>query len=132
MVPPTLSGEGVPDVSQGQISRCFIHIALVAPHPVGKVTFFPCADYYGSSVAMALTGFRSSPSCAKSLASCFRCPLRRFPFLTGWSQRELYQKVVAFSATLSTGGSTVSCGLADIHHDLDSTNAVFTRHDLAG
>ncbi len=58
-----------------------------------------------------LTGCRPSPSCAKSLVSCSRCPLRRFPLLVGWSQRELCKKIVAFPATSSTGDPTVSCGL---------------------
>ena len=62
-------------------------------------------------MTVALTGCRPSPSCARSLVSCSRCPLRRFPLLVGWSQRELCKKIVAFPATSSTGDHTVSCGL---------------------
>jgi hypothetical protein len=60
MVPPTLSGEGVPDLSQGQISRCFIHTALVDPHPCGRVAWCAGAQYYQSSVAIFLSEGRRS------------------------------------------------------------------------
>ena len=50
MVPPTLSGEGLPVLSRGQVSRCFIHVALVNPHPCGRVAWCSEAQYYGRSV----------------------------------------------------------------------------------
>jgi len=131
MVPPTLSGESVPDLLRGQVSRCFIHLAPVDPHPCGRVAWCTEAQYYDSSVTLALTGCRPSPSCSRSLASCFRCPVRRFPLLVGWSQRELCRAIVTHPETLSTGDHTVSCGLPLFHHDSDSNNSVFTTHDLA-
>ena len=60
---------------------------------------------------MALTSCRPSPSCSRSLASCFRCPVRRFPLRVGWSRWELCRKILAFPATSSAGDHTVSCGL---------------------
>ena len=45
---------------------------------------------------------------SKNLSSCSRCPLRRFPFLTGRLRQKLWQEVVAFPPTSNTGDSTVS------------------------
>src|SRR5260370_40660689 len=69
--------------------------------PDGKKTLL--REPYDSSVTLALTSCRPSPSCSRSLASCFRCPVRRFPLLVGWSQWEFCRDIVALSAPLSAG-----------------------------
>ena len=59
---------------------------------------------------------------SKNLSSCSRCPLRRFPFLTGRLRQKLWQEVVAFPPTSNTGDSTVSCGLPQFRLDWASDN----------
>ena len=77
----------------------------------------PKGRYYDSSVTLALTSCRSSPSYSRRLVSCFRWPFCLFPLLAGWSQWELWKEVPAFPPTLSTGDHIVSCGLPCFPHD---------------
>ena len=52
LVPSTLSGEGIPDLAKGQVSRCFIHITPVDPRPCGRVAWCTEAQYSDRSVTM--------------------------------------------------------------------------------
>ncbi len=59
---------------------------------------------------------------SKNLSSCSRCPLRRFPFLTGRLRQKLWQEIVAFPPTSNTGSSPFSCGLPHFRLDWASGN----------
>ena len=59
---------------------------------------------------------------SKNLSSCSRCPLRRFPFLTGRLRQKLCQGIVATPPISNTGASTVSCGLPLFRLDWASDN----------
>ena len=118
-VPSTLSSEGLLVLLKTTSkSLCYSPCSSELTPPGKRGICGTEAHYYDSSVTLALTGCRPSPSCSRSLVSCSRCPLRRFPLLVGWSRRELCREIVAFPATSGTGDHTVSCGLPLLfHHD---------------
>jgi hypothetical protein len=63
------------------------------------------------------------PQVALALWYVRRCPLRRFPFLTGWGQRKLRQDTRIVLAASATGfGIGWACKMVSFSHDSGSSN----------
>jgi hypothetical protein len=63
------------------------------------------------------------PQVALALWYVRRCPLRRFPFPTGWVREKLHPDAHSILVVSATGfGIGWACKMVFISHDLDSSN----------